>query len=191
MAITWPGLEPTVVIPPNKPAPEIRAFGLASSPTFLRGQLVDLTSGLINVVATNPSTVTGLALFDAGAIFQNVSGQAVISSLFGTGTNAQTPLWNTDLNMALVCLSHNGQLFEFSYNQVVPSGGVLALPGTTVGFTLTSGIFYADSSVSNKIATIVDVATVPLNIIGTGAQLGYAVGDTNARVIVEINTNTI
>jgi|ERR1022692_4676925 hypothetical protein len=185
MAITFPTYEPKVLQNAPYRAVDVGAFGITGGQTYTRGQFVVLTSGLLTVCASNAATITGLALSDAQAVYQNVAGQPVASQLFGTGSNLGT-LNAGDPAFNLIADAHGGQQFEMSLVQAWAT----ATAGAAFGLTLTSGIFLADTG-ATAIGRIIGLSQIPQNIPGLGAENNYQVGDIGARVIVEFNAAAV
>jgi len=141
----------------------------------------------INQAATNVATVYGLAVNSSLATFYSGPGgsfQVNEHALFGA-TNSAPPLTPAETYLGYVVKLFPYLPVEISLN-VASGAWSPMLIGTQVGLTLdaTTGFFTADSTQSNKVATIV------ANADGDFRTLGQ-VGDYGKRVLINFLASAV
>lgn len=172
--------EPLTIQPAGSIEPDLLPFPVTLP--VLRGDFVVLTSG--NAVRAGANVATGfigMAAQDGNTTFGLPPGSPVQTRLtantaiFGYGTY-NTPLQpNVDVSQLRVIAAHNQQGFVMNLSQAVTWATTLI--GTTAGlnYDATSGFFFVDTGLANKVCTIIASADGPDR--GT-------VGDLGKRVIV-------
>jgi len=189
LATTFTAYQPQALLSPDNRGYDIQAFPISAGSTYVTGAVLDLatsgaSAGSVFAVADSPSTLIGIALHDATAVF-GATGTVTYanSSLFGVGANLGTPLFPGDQAYQLVAMAHNGAYFEFSLETAISATTTIGLP---IGISLVSGV-YGVSNTDTDIGHVVAIAGVPVSIAGTIGQNAYAVGDIQARVVVQFD----
>lgn len=171
-------LPPSVFVDGHTRTPDSQ--NLPFSGTINLDDVLVLSSGVLSQAATNAAvtTLAGLALKPSSAIYYQAP-PAGNATLLGTSTVGTVLTPGYVKNMEFLPLQQ-GSYLEMSYVQALAAG----TPGTLVGITLdaTSTYFVADNAQANKVGTIVAVVTDALR--------PWVVGDTGARVLVQINAAT-
>jgi len=174
--------------------PDIAKYPITAANTIKRGEFTTIASGQllhpVGAVGTGiPTTgIVGLANADGSALyFSGIGGSTAVASpyaantqLFGytTATTALQP--GLDFLGLPITLAHNGQQFEVSLSQAFAQASL----GVQVGIALdaASGYYIADTSATNKVATIIGEVDGP----GKGT-----IGDTGKRVLVQFIATTL
>ena len=184
---TLPYAEPAIYMPGGFKEPDIAKYPITGGTTFNRGAFLTIASGLLTkpagAVGTGiPTTgIVGLSNIDSTALyFSGIGGSAAEATpaaantqLFGytTATTALQP--GLDFQGCPMSLAHNGQQFEVSLAQAFAQASI----GASIGVALdaSTGYYIADTSASNKVATIIGEVDGP----GKGT-----IGDFGKRVLI-------
>ena len=184
---TLPYAEPAIYMPGGFKEPDIAKYPITGGTTFNRGAFLTIAAGLLTkpagAVGTGiPTTgIVGLSNIDSTAFyFSGIGGStaeatpaAANTQLFGytTATTALQP--GLDFQGCPMSLAHNGQQFEVSLAQAFAQASI----GASIGVALdaSTGYYIADTSATNKVATIIGEVDGP----GKGT-----IGDFGKRVLI-------
>lgn len=181
--------EPAIYMPGGFKEPDIAKYPITGGTTFNRGAFLTIASGLLTkpagAVGTGiPTTgIVGLSNIDSTALyFAGIGGSAAEATpaaantqLFGytTATTALQP--GLDFQGCPTTLAHNGQQYEVSLAQAFAQNQIGVAGNVGVALDAASGYYIADTSATNKVATIVGEVDGP----GKGT-----IGDFGKRVII-------
>ena len=166
---------------------QVAATALGSAAAVPTGNTLTNYQGAIRS-GNNPSAnILGMALDDYDILFTNI-GEAT-----GAGTQTNTKLFGPDMTsldpeqyQVKFAKMGGSPAQRFVISTLQPSVGLYATAG--LEYSATQGVFYLDTSQSNKIVTVVDVDD---NLDNWPASQPFDTGLAGAQVIAAFNAGTL
>jgi hypothetical protein len=185
IAYAAPRLVPTGPIADSDPSYNYYPFtGTINEADFLTlsaGVAAQATQSAIG--GAGPTALAGLAIFPQTNVYHAFSGA-------GTGLNFGSDQTGTALvpatNQFIGAVAfYFGARLEISLNTAITLAN--SLVGTQVGIAYVSPFYVADTTVTNKVATIVQLPGGPDQPAGRAGISNGVLGDSGGRVIIEFN----
>lgn len=129
------------------------------SGTVNPGDIVALTSGVAASVATNAAALAGIAMHGSAEIYNTPNASVGVGTLFGFNEVGSGLFTAEPTNLHVLIPLAGETEVEFSLNQATTYAQ--SLVGTQVGILLSGGVYVADPTQGNKVATIVRLVEGP------------------------------